>query len=110
MCQQYENERRAICSMENDAAGLGFKDASLGKEEDSNPYTFRYEREAWEHGWSCYQGRMLPWAIEKILRDEINIETSISAMNEFKESGRLTEDITKVLRRFWAIDFKTFGK
>lgn len=57
MCQAYEAEAAAIRSAERRASMAGYEVAKKGKPVTENPFTSgyqRYEKEAWDHGWSCY--------------------------------------------------------
>ena len=75
MCQAYEGERAGIVASENRATISGFAAAHTNKPKSTNPYNqynilFGYERDAWDHGWDCYQttegGRILPYALEAV--------------------------------------------
>ncbi|MBI2122292.1 MAG: hypothetical protein HYT98_04190 [Candidatus Sungbacteria bacterium] len=71
MCQAYEAERSFIVHSENIATVKGFVAARRGEPKKSNPYHEfeKYSREAWDHGWRCWNSNppVLPWALEQQL-------------------------------------------
>lgn len=66
MCQAYEGEASYIQKSEGRATIEGFKAAKNGEPITKNPHREYsiYEREAWNHGWRCFQSKLLPYAIE----------------------------------------------
>src|SRR3989344_6417478 len=94
MCQAYEGERAAIVALEDSATLKGFAAARNGVSKDSNPYDWsKSYRDAWNHGWGCWQESLLPWALEERYRTMTDIPTSISARERFRETRGLPPEL-----------------
>ncbi len=109
MCQAYEGERNAIISGEHFASIRGFKAALLNQSETYNQCGGdMYASKAYDHGFDCYQGRILPYAMELKYRDYCEtvlkkewygygLKNLRDIENEFKKTGELPEILKKLL-------------
>ncbi|MDO8495473.1 MAG: hypothetical protein Q7S32_03050 [bacterium] len=97
MCQAYEAERYLIAYSENSATIVGFKAARDGQTKDTNPHRLKYEREAWDHGWACWQTRLLPWALEKHYYSVNDYKGARQAREQFENYGTLPQDLEDLL-------------
>lgn len=98
MCQAYDGEKALIAAGENHATIAGFTVASKGTLQSANPYSRfeQYNRNAWNHGWSCWHEGILPWAIERQYRDERELLDIKNVHAQF----RLTRELPADLKRF----------
>lgn len=67
MCQAYDAEFNFITMLEDAATCRGWDAALAGESKDRNPHkTGIYEKQAWDHGWSCgSDAELVPHAVER---------------------------------------------
>ncbi|MBI4152395.1 hypothetical protein HY495_01680 [Candidatus Woesearchaeota archaeon] len=98
MCQAYEGERAGIVALEDRATIKGFAAARAGFSKSANPYYWSgLFTEAWDHGWGCWQEKLLPWALEQRYRTITDIPTSIHARQKFKETQDLPPELERIV-------------
>lgn len=104
MCQAYEGEHRMVVAMESRATLEGFLNAHDGKR-NINPYTSYFDKDlakSWDHGRSCFAGRLLPWAVESVVRNAcrdygVGIEKGQYVSEFLKRNNRLPKAVRKLL-------------
>lgn len=100
MCQVYESERASIVRGENQATIAGFVAALKNLPKSKNPHdSFReYDRKAWDHGWNCWQIKILPWALAQILRKDGKFSEAQEAERRFALDREIPLEIEPYLR------------
>lgn len=100
MCQAYEGERASIVMSENQATIAGFVAARKGLPKSANPHApiWRYDREAWDHGWNCWQIKILPWALAQELRKNGKFSEAQDAERRFALNREIPAEIEPYLR------------
>ena len=103
MCQAYAAEAAYINYTESRATIAGFFAAMEGKLRHENPHIDspfeKYQRDAWNHGWSCFQNnadgrRILPWTIES----QFGYAERIVVREYFERTGKLKKAWIRKLR------------
>ncbi|MEK7647144.1 MAG: hypothetical protein AAB378_02065 [Patescibacteria group bacterium] len=103
MCQGYEGEKKYIIAGENRASLRGFASAMESAPKSANPYTYDgYNKEAWDHGWGCWQEGILPYALDaefsKKKYDNLNAWWAME--KRFKITRELSEEMLVFLKKY----------
>lgn len=79
----------------------GFIAAVSGTPKSDNPYwhefavsSNRYDIESWNHGWSCYEIRVFPYAIEIQIMPSMRQEYA----DYFRRTGRCPQPVMDLLK------------
>jgi len=87
-----------MVALEDGVTIRGFAAARNGVSKDANPYAWsKSYQNAWDHGWGCWQEKLLPWALEQQYRKMTDIPTSISAREKFKETRDLPPELERIV-------------
>jgi len=103
MCQEYDNEHAQIVAEEHAATVRGFASAYFGKSLDGSP-TFYIDK--YLSGYSCVAKRQIPYALELVVYSSYKgdysdwLEYKRKMQEEFKKSGNLPEDISRLLKSY----------
>lgn len=103
MCQAYDCEWALIVAEENRATMCGFAAAQFHSSKTENPYHQKsemYSFDAWNHGWNCWQERMLPGALEKTYQLRGDYAGAQQARIYFEKTGKLLEELEKIVERY----------
>lgn len=88
-----------MIALEDRATMKGFAAARNGVSKDSNPYDWsKSYREAWDHGWGCWNEKIFPFALEKSYRESGRDYAEISkARVNFEVNRELPPELERIV-------------
>ncbi len=98
MCQAYDGERRFIVNSELRSAKEGFKAAYSGKSVEDNPHTLLWNKEAWDRGYSCFMDGIIPWGVERELREKVGYGKTSEIRIKFREHKEMEQELVDLLK------------